>query len=743
MKGLVSSPRSIVMAGSQGYNRDAEINRILAENRTLLSDLSQCQADKDFVWSLWKKLQKTNPNITEAVGLVMQRDKEKAEIKDRKVLEILQLKDDKIEDLQNALATKNHEINIFNSSISELEDDIKRLQREIGNLRDQKATLELEVQSSQEQARTLDNFQKKSLHDADKDRKDSQQRLQTLSKELESARAEKADEMALRIQLENKVRVLERDVSDKITKFEKMIKELEETKLFLRRYESQVAQMQQEVDFKNQELETVRRELSELWLSHNQLTEHSSQQADLIRQMQSLQTDTQQIMKNQEDAYSMETNSLQQLYSEMSGRYEISKKTEAELRHRVLALKKEILGKDNVISELQSKLDAAAEQRSSTRRSRSHSGSFLDEESEPVIDLKYKVERLHKELEEKERIIERLERQGGEHSIVFDTERLNRHERTHSTPARQFRSIALSPMKSIELVQKSKRSQSMSPLRTSKDTKKKIFHLEKSLEDARDMIKLKNRELEELKKAHSKRLERLKSVQESYRLVKEQLKTLEAEHYGTKKPTKKHKRATSKELQREDSDAVWNELAFVKNENRGIVVEKMALEEDCDTLRVQASQDAATIHELRVQLQQEKEERAFEKKKLERDVREKNDSQSQITLLNSEVQNKEVALGRLERDLRDVKAERDSLNEEKRNLKSEIVDLKQEAAQHRMDTADMKREISRLKRELEEEQSIKQMASVSRQPRTVVHKRVSKINRRNGKVKGNVAISKQ
>jgi predicted nuclease with TOPRIM domain len=48
------------------------------------------------------------------------------------------------------------------------------------------------------------------------------------------------------------------------------------------------------------------------------------------------------------------------------------------------------------------------------------------------------------------------------------------------------------------------------------------------------MIKhyLQIRELNELKKAHQKRLERLKAVQENYKNVKEQLKTLEAEYYG-------------------------------------------------------------------------------------------------------------------------------------------------------------------------------------------------------------------
>ena len=40
------------------------------------------------------------------------------------------------------------------------------------------------------------------------------------------------------------------------------------------------------------------------------------------------------------------------------------------------------------------------------------------------------------------------------------------------------------------------------------------------------------KELNELKKAHGKRLERLKSVQENYKNVKDQLKALEAEYYG-------------------------------------------------------------------------------------------------------------------------------------------------------------------------------------------------------------------
>jgi len=37
------------------------------------TDVVMVQVDKDFVWSLWKKLQVTNPDVTQAVGLVVQR----------------------------------------------------------------------------------------------------------------------------------------------------------------------------------------------------------------------------------------------------------------------------------------------------------------------------------------------------------------------------------------------------------------------------------------------------------------------------------------------------------------------------------------------------------------------------------------------------------------------------------------------------------------------------------------------
>ncbi|XP_048451383.1 centlein-like [Rhincodon typus] len=49
--------------------------RLLLEDkvRKLSEDLAQCQADKEFVWSLWKRLQVANPDLTQAISLVLER----------------------------------------------------------------------------------------------------------------------------------------------------------------------------------------------------------------------------------------------------------------------------------------------------------------------------------------------------------------------------------------------------------------------------------------------------------------------------------------------------------------------------------------------------------------------------------------------------------------------------------------------------------------------------------------------
>lgn len=57
----------------------------------LEEELRNTQADKDFVWSLWRQLQVNNPDLTGAIACAIQREKEKAEQKDKKVIHNTQI----------------------------------------------------------------------------------------------------------------------------------------------------------------------------------------------------------------------------------------------------------------------------------------------------------------------------------------------------------------------------------------------------------------------------------------------------------------------------------------------------------------------------------------------------------------------------------------------------------------------------------------------------------------------------
>jgi len=49
-----------------------EVNRLRRDCAILQEELAQCKADKEFVWSLWKRLQSANPDTTQAIAIALQ-----------------------------------------------------------------------------------------------------------------------------------------------------------------------------------------------------------------------------------------------------------------------------------------------------------------------------------------------------------------------------------------------------------------------------------------------------------------------------------------------------------------------------------------------------------------------------------------------------------------------------------------------------------------------------------------------
>jgi centlein len=132
---------------------------------------------------------------------------------------------------------------------------------------------------------------------------------------------------------------------------------------------------------------------------------------------------------------------------------------------------------------------------------------------------------------------------------------------------------------------------------------RQMTDMQAELENTKEKLKVKMQELREVKSAHVNRLKRLQDLQMNYRLVLEQLKTYEEGdlvqspaclNFEAKGPL----RASVKELQQEDSDTVWNELCHYKTQNRALQAKRVALEEECDVLRVRVAEQLGTIHDL-------------------------------------------------------------------------------------------------------------------------------------------------
>ncbi|XP_033295623.1 centlein isoform X8 [Orcinus orca] len=514
------------------------------ELSSVKEELALCQADKEFVWSLWKRLQVTNPDLTQAISLVVEREKQKSEAKDRKVLEILQVKDAKIE---------------------ELEQDTKEC-----------------VQNKEEQNRLViknlkEKNEKLSTHCAD------------LLNDLEKLRKQEAHWRKEKYSIDAKIKAFEDNLIE-------ARKEIEVSQSKYNALSLQLNNKQTELIQKDMDITLVRKELQELQNLYKQNSAHTAQQAELIQQLQLLNMDTQKVLRNQEDVHTAESISYQKLYNELHIWFETTKSSEAMLRQSVVNLQDKLFQKERENAKLKEKLQESqgalyplpqeCDPDHSEQVSQQPSLSSLET---LMVSQKSEIEYLQEKLKiANEKLSENRSTNKGssEKSILTST------ERKHKEP----------PVK---------RSRSLSPKSPFLDSEelKKLRNAERKIENLEKVLQLKSQENDELRDAHEKHKERLQMLQTNYRAVKEQLKQWE-EGSGMME-IRKIKRADPQKLRQEDSDAVWNELAYFKRENQELMIQKMNLQEELDKLKVHMSVDKATVQELNTFMAERREEELF------------------------------------------------------------------------------------------------------------------------------------
>ncbi|XP_078292896.1 centlein isoform X3 [Panthera onca] len=556
------------------------------ELSSLKEELALCQADKEFVWSLWKRLQVTNPDLTQAVSLVVEREKQKSEAKDRKVLEILQVKDAKIQELEQRETGLKKEINDLVKRKIAVDEENIFLRKEFSDLQKKFKDKSQEAKDTKECVQNKEEQNRLVIKTLEEENEKLSTRCADLLNDLEKLRKQEAHWRKEKYSIDAKIKAFEDDLIE-------ARKEIEVSQSKYNAVSLQLNNKQTELIQKDMDITLVRKELQELQNLYKQNSAHTAQQAELIQQLQVLNMDTQKVLRNQEDVHTAESISYQKLYNELHICFETTKSSEAMLRKSVVSLQDQLFQKEQENAKLKEKLqesqgapyplpqesDSEHSEQVSQRPSLSSLETLMVSQKSEIEYLQEKLKIANEKLSENKS----TNKDSSEKGIWTST------EGKHKEPPVK-RSRSLSPKSSF----------------TDSEELRKLRKAERKIENLEKALQLKSQENDELRDAHEKRKERLQMLQTNYRAVKEQLKQWEEGSGMT--PIRKIKRADPQQLRQEDSDAVWNELAYFKRENQELMIEKMNLQEELDKLKVRISIDKATIRELNTCMGEKREE---------------------------------------------------------------------------------------------------------------------------------------
>ncbi|XP_023816082.1 centlein isoform X3 [Oryzias latipes] len=485
-------------------NSEARILDLEEEVKNLSNELTQCQADKEFVWSLWKRLQVANPDLTQAVSLVVEREKHKTEIKDRKVLEILQCKD---------------------YMIQELEQKVKEHKQEIDNLLQKRTTVEEEGALKKEELKALQEHLTRKSQELEemktksmKKEEEEQQVVHALEKEKEGLMSCCA---ALRADLEEKQQQVNSQQDQKNAaqaRLKDLEKDLHNTLLelsTLQRHsndlQAQLTTKEREVATKEEQLHRLCCDFADVQTLYRQSSEHAAEQSHLIKQLEVLNLDTQRVLRNQEEAHTADTTSYQRLYKELSQCYQALVMSESKLRQSHQELRSQLADKDQLISQLQAQLQKQQEQIQHPQQQQQQQAQHVTLYSSSNKQTNFKA-----------LVVERADAENlGSHTdqaSTTDSDLTPEDKNFHPRSARPVRRQQGTPVQ---------RSRSLSPASSVVLGSGSSKGAEQRIQDLEELLRLKTKENEELGKAHKKRRERMCLIQNYYKTVRDQLKEIE------------------------------------------------------------------------------------------------------------------------------------------------------------------------------------------------------------------------
>ncbi|XP_061778927.1 centlein isoform X2 [Nerophis lumbriciformis] len=606
-----------------------DIPRMLAleeEVRSLSEDLMQCQADKDFVWSLWKRLQVANPDLTQAVSLVVEREKYKAEMKDRKVLEILQTKDYEIQDLKEQVSGQQQKINKLLQSRTVTDDEGSLMKSELEAARQQLLGKSTELEEWKTQCRRREEAAQQVVRALEEEKEGLTSRCVALQADLEERERQASDHRDQREAAQARVKDLEEELGRALLEVSR-----------LQNKSSSLAACitikEQEVATKEDQRHKLGCDLAEVQTLYKRSTEHAAAQSHLIKQLEGLNLDTQRVLRNQEE-----------LYSELSQCNQTLMSSEAKLRQSHQELSSQLAQKEQQLLQLQAQLQQQQQQKQQQEEqfpSRPPAQqTAICASTQRQTNLKAAVP---------EQALAASRRRNCE---------LPEDKALHCTsPARRQQGAPV------------QRSRSLSPASSAEFDRGRRQGAQQRMEDLEELLQLKMEENDELRKAHDRRRERLCVVQKNYKAVNDQLKQSQR---ADDVPRGRMPRAEPWQLRQEDSDAVWNELTYFKNLTRKLTLERADLDEELDMLRVQSAMDRATVKEFHLRLTEEHQEllgKVVEERRVKRSTPKKPSVSSE------RLEESFKKIQQLEKRMMSLEGETERLREEKQQLLEANEDL--------------------------------------------------------------------
>ncbi|XP_031817349.1 centlein isoform X3 [Sarcophilus harrisii] len=632
-------------------------------------------ADKEFVWSLWKRLHTANPDLTEAVSLVVEREKTKAEAKDRKVLEILQVKDARIKELQKRESGLQQEINTLVEKKIAVDEENVFLKKELSDLQKKFKDQSQELKNTKERVQKKEEKNILIIKELEEENKELSIRCAELLNDLENLRKQETQWKKEKHDIDCKMKISAADLTEAKRK-------IEESWLKCKELTLQLNQKQAEIKQKDVDITLVKKELQELQNFYQQNQEHTAQQAELIRQLHVLNMDTQKVLRNQEDAHTVESISYQKLYNELLINFEAKKATESLLRQNIICLKDQLVQKDHDIMQLTEKINEYEKTSHLVTRT-----IFLN-------NMEQEFQQPSLSSLETMMVSQKSEIDFLQEKLKIANVKLS--EKSSSTSI-QIGSI-ISGFGRIYEEPPVKRSRSLSPKTCFKDSKdlKRLKAAERKIENLEKTLQLKIQENDELRDAHEKRKERMQMLQTNYRAVKEQLKQLE-EKYSKTDRNKQMRRRESQQFLQEDSNALWNELIYFKREHQKLLIENVNLEEELDQLRVFKSMELAKMQEVNAYLEQEREDLLY---RLCEDQEVKNDTSEEKLKQKSDETLQKVT--DLEKRLKDFEKKSRKLKEANKKLTQENDEMKSSCKQQQDDAEAKEAELTHLRKEKED-----------------------------------------